>query len=165
MGFGKLLNIAGNNLGQKIGEGYAKQGKSWDEISSMPSSGSGFMSDAISSGAKTGYDNYMSNNRSNSNTGSASNMIQSPGGSGSGLAASAVGTAQQPTFTPGVQNPAADSAQFGNRTNGLGVMVNSMGFSNGQQGLASSGINQPWSPYGVPNGTNEYSIMDGVKLI
>ena len=100
MGFGKLLNIAGNNLGQKIGEGYAKQGKSWDEISSMPSSGSGFMSDAISSGAKTGYDNYMANNKPTSVSTSSGNMIQSSGGSDgglatSGLATSAVGTGSE----------------------------------------------------------------------
>ena len=87
-----MINESGNRLGTAIGEGYAKQGKSWDEIASMPSSGSGPGKNAISSGVKTGYDNYMTNNKPASVSTSSANMIQSPGGSDGGLAASAVGT-------------------------------------------------------------------------
>lgn len=87
-----MINESGNRIGTKIGEGYAEQGKSWDEIANMPSSGEGMMSDAISSGVKTGYDNYMTNNKPASVSTSSANMIQSPGGSDGGLAASAVGT-------------------------------------------------------------------------
>ena len=107
--------------------------------------------------------NYMANNKPASVSTSSANMIQSPGGSAGGLAASAGGTAPQPTSAPGAQNPVADSTGFGSSANGLGGV-----FNNGQ-GLASSGIIQPWaqyqSQYGVSDGTNEYSIMDGVKLI
>ena len=85
-----MINESGNRLGTAIGEGYAKQGKSWDEVVNMPSSGSGMMSDAIRSGTKTGYDNYMTNNKPASVSTSSANMIQSPGGSDGGLAASAV---------------------------------------------------------------------------
>ena len=54
-----LVKKTFDNLGQKIGEGYAKQGKSWDEVVNMPSSGSGLGKALINSSAKTGYDNYM----------------------------------------------------------------------------------------------------------
>ena len=87
-----MINGSGNRLGTAIGEGYAKQGKSLDEIASMPSSGDGMMSDDIRSGAKTGYDNYMTSNKPASVSTSSANMIQSPGGSDGGLAASAAGT-------------------------------------------------------------------------
>ena len=87
-----VLDNKFKEIGAAIGEGYAKQGKSWDEIASMPSSGGGMMSDAISSSAKTGYDNYMTNNKPASASTSSANMIQSPGGSEGGLAASAVDT-------------------------------------------------------------------------
>ena len=154
---------AAQRAGISIGESYAKQGKSWEEIESMPSSGSGPFSGNLRSGVKTGYDNYMTNNKPASVSTSSANMIQSPGGSAGGLAASVFGTAPQPTSAPGAQNPVADSTGFGSSANGLGGV-----FNNGQ-GLASSGIIQPWaqyqSQYGVPNGTNEYNIMDGVKLI
>lgn len=77
-------------MGQKIGEGYAKQGKSWDEVVNMPSSGSGPGKAIIISSAKTGYDNYMTNNQPASVSTSSANMIQSLGGSEGGLAANAV---------------------------------------------------------------------------
>ena len=54
-----LVSKTFDNIGQKIGEGYAKQGKSWDEVVNMPSSGSGLGKAIINSSAKTGYDNYM----------------------------------------------------------------------------------------------------------
>ena len=54
-----LVSKTFDNLGQKIGEGNAKQGKSWDEVVNMPSSGSGLGKALINSSAKTGYDNYM----------------------------------------------------------------------------------------------------------
>ena len=87
------MGISINKLGANIGEWYAKQGKSLGEIESMPSSGgyAGFSAD-IRSGTKTGYDNYMTSNKPASVSTSSANMIQSPGGSEGGLAASAVGT-------------------------------------------------------------------------
>ena len=78
-----------------------------------------------------------------------------------GLASSSL----QPTLKSGLDNPAADSTQFGDRTNGLGVMNNGMRFNNGQQGLAAYGLTQPGTIGGVPDGTNGYTIMNGVKLI
>ena len=89
------MNVLDNKfkeIGQRIGEGYAKQGKSWDEVESMPSSGSGPGKNAMHSGVKTGYDNYMTNNKPASVSTSSANMIQSPGSSDGGLASSAVGT-------------------------------------------------------------------------
>lgn len=77
-------------VGQKIGESYAKQGKSWDEVVNMPSWGSGFGKAIINNSAKTGYDNYMTNNKPASVSTSSANMIQSLGGSEGGLAANAV---------------------------------------------------------------------------
>ena len=62
------MNVLDNKfkeIGQRIGEGYAKQGKSWDEVESMPSSGSGPGKNAMHSGAKTGYDNYMAGTTGN----------------------------------------------------------------------------------------------------
>ena len=78
-----------------------------------------------------------------------------------GLASSSL----QPTLKSGLDNPAADSSMFGDRTNGLGVMNNGMRFNNGQQGLAAYGLTQPGTIGGVPDGTNGYNIMNGVKLI
>ena len=87
-----LVKKTFDNLGQKIGEGYAKQGKTWDEVVNMPSNGSGLGKVLINSSAKTAYDNYMTNNKPASVSTSSANMIQSPGGSDGGLASSAVGT-------------------------------------------------------------------------
>ena len=82
-----------------------------------------------------------------------SNMIQSPGGSEGGLAASAVDTTPQPTLTSGIQNPVANSAMFGNRTNGSGMM----------EGLAGSGLrNRIQNNQGMQN---QYGIIGGAILI
>ena len=92
------MNVLDNKfkeIGAAIGEGYAKQGKSWDEVESMPSSGSGPGKNAMHSSAKTSYDNYMTNNKPTSVSTSSANMIQSPGGSDGGLAASAAGTGSE----------------------------------------------------------------------
>ena len=111
-----MINESGNRLGTAIGEGYAKQGKSWDEVVNMPSSGSGLGKALINSSAKTGYDNYMAGTTgsqyggtiekaTNSVLDNSTNMFikqsqqqgdilgtKSPGGSEGGLAASAVDT-------------------------------------------------------------------------
>ena len=86
--------------------------------------------------------------------GTASNMIQSPGGSEvGGLAASAVDTTPQPTLTSGIQNPIANNAMFGNRTNGSGV----------SEGLAGSGFgNRFQNNQGMQN---QYGIIGGAKII
>lgn len=60
-----LVSKMFDSIGQKIGEGYAKQGKSWDEVVNMPSSGSGLGKALINSSAKTGYDNYMAGRTGN----------------------------------------------------------------------------------------------------
>lgn len=85
--------------------------------------------------------------------GSSSGMIQSPGGSEGGLAASAVDTTPQLTLTSGIQNPVANSAMFGNRTNGSGMM----------EGLAGSGLrNRIQNNQGMQN---QYGIIGGAILI
>lgn len=137
-------------VGTLIGEGYAKQGLSWDKVSSMPSIGDGPGRNTMRAGVKTGYDNYMANNPQS--IGSA-NMIQSPGGSG-GLAASAVKLTSQPTLMSGIQNTAANSAMFGNRTNGLGESR-----FGAQQGLAASSLPQQG------NQQNEYQILGAPRII
>ena len=91
--------------GISIGEGYAKQGLSWDEVSNMPSSGNGPGRDSMLAGAKIGYDNYMANK---SQSIGSDNMINSLGGSG-GLAASAVKPTSQPALTSEIQNTAANN--------------------------------------------------------
>ena len=79
--------------------------------------------------------------------GTASNMLQNP--DGSGLASSSGGQ----TLTSGIQNPVANSAMFGNRANGSGMM----------KGLAGSGlINNIQNNQGMQN---QYEIIDGAKLI
>lgn len=85
--------------------------------------------------------------------GTVFNMLQRPGGSEGGLAASAVDTTPQPTLTSGIQNPIADNAMFGNRTNGSGVM----------EGLAGSGFgNRFQNNQGMQN---QYGIIGGAKVI
>ena len=79
--------------------------------------------------------------------GTVSNTLQNP--DGSGLASSSVGH----TFTSGVQNPIGDSAMFGNKTNGSGMV----------EGLAGSGlINKIQNNQGMQK---QYEIIDGAKLI
>lgn len=105
-----LVSKMFDNIGQKIGEGYAKQGKSWDEVVNRYSSGSGLGKALINSSAKTGYDNYMAGRTGNQYGGiieKATNSVldnstdmsikqfkqtQPQGGSDGGLAASEVGT-------------------------------------------------------------------------
>lgn len=77
----------------------------------------------------------------------ASNTLQNP--DGSGLASSSVGQ----TFTSGIQNPIVDSAMFGNRTNGSGMV----------EGLAGSGLrNRIQNNQGMQN---QYGIIGGAILI
>lgn len=85
---------------------------------------------------------------------SSSAMIHKSGTSGdSGLAASAVDTTPQPTLTSGIQNPVANSAMFGNRANGSGMM----------EGLAGSGLrNRIQNNQGMQN---QYGIIGGAILI
>lgn len=79
--------------------------------------------------------------------GTASSMLQKP--DGSGLASSTIGQ----TFTSGIQNPIVDSAMFGNRTNGSGMV----------EGLAGSGLrNRIQNNQGMQK---QYEIIDGAKLI
>ena len=131
--------------GTAIGEHYAKQGTSWDEVQKLPSSG-GFGSGYMSGFAKTGYDNYMAQQAPAS---TPSNMIQKSGTIGeSGLAASGIDQVAQPTLTSGIQNSAADSNMFGNMTNGLGEN------RFGAVGLAASGNQQ-----------NGYQILGAPRII
>ena len=153
MGFGNMFKDLGTSLGQKIGAGYAEQGKSWGEVSSMPSSGEGMMSGSIRSGVKTGYDNYMANHKPASVSTSSANMLQTPSVSEGGLAAIAGGSAHQPTLSSGEQNPTADSTQFGKLTNGLGVI----------NGLAGSSFRDNFqNDQGIQN---QYGIIGGARLI
>lgn len=77
----------------------------------------------------------------------ASSMLQNP--DGSGLASSSGGQ----TLTSGIQNPVANSAMFGNRTNGSGMM----------EGLAGSGLrNRIQNNQGMQN---QYGIIGGAILI
>lgn len=79
--------------------------------------------------------------------GTASNMLQNP--DGSGLASSS----GRQAFTSGVQNPIVDSAMFGNKPNGLGMI----------EGLAGSGLrNRIQNNQGMQK---QYEIIDGAKLI
>ena len=145
---GNSFNRMGSGIGTDIGEGYAKQGKSWDEVASMPSSGSGPGKDAMHSSVKTGYDNYMAKNKPA--------MIQAPSVSDGGLAASTVGTTQQPTLMSDITNPVADSSVFGDRTNGSG-MVNGH-ITQGYGGLATMANGYIKAP-------GQYDVVGGAKLI
>ena len=142
------MNVLDNKfkeIGTAIGEGYAKQGKSWDEVANMPSSGSGPGKDVMYSSAKTAYDNYMTKNKLAPVSTSSANMIQSPSGSDGGLAASAVGSGSQ-----GLANMFADTRQ----------QVQA-GHVQGQQGLAEmlGNYRGMWQP----NGGNNYQIVGGVE--
>ena len=141
---GDGFNRMGREIGAAIGEGYAKQGKSWDEVASMPSSGSGPGKDAMHSSVKTGYDNYMAQNKPVVDNSIPITSDPSSSLSGNGLAASAL----QPTLTSGVQNSVADSSVFGNMTNGLGEN------RFGARGLAASGNQQ-----------NGYQILGAPRII
>ena len=152
-----LVSKMFDNIGQKIGEGYAKQGKSWDEVVNMPSSGSGLGKALINSSAKTGYDNYMAKNNPAPVSTSSANMLQTPSVSGGGLAESGSNTYTQPTLMSGITNPVADSSVFGNRTNGSG-MVNgyiTQGYNGGLAAMANGSIKAP----------GQYDVVGGAKLI
>ena len=150
------MNVLDNKfkeIGTAIGEGYAKQGKSWDEVESMPSSGSGPGKDAMYSSAKTAYDNYMTKNKTAPVSTSSANMIQSPAGSYGGLAGSAVGSGNQDRMF----NNSLDSLGQNNTgdiglSSGLGNMFTAQKYN----GLGNIGYN--------PRGNN-YNIIGGVELV
>ena len=108
----KNLNSSMEKAGISIGEGYAKQGLSWDEVSNMPSSGHGPGRDSMLAGAKIGYDNYMANNPQSTGSAVSANMIESLDRSG-GLTESAAKPTLQSAPMSGTQNTAANSAMFG----------------------------------------------------
>ena len=151
-----LVKKTFDNLGQKIGEGYAKQGKSWDEVVNMPSNGSGLGKVFINSSAKTAYDNYMTSNKPASASTSSANMIQSPGGSYGGLAGSAVG-AESMNANPMLNNSLGSLDQ--NNTGGIGL----------SSGLGNTLTTQKYNGLGNivgynPQGNN-YNIIGGVELV
>ena len=151
------MNVLDNKfkeIGTAIGEGYAKQGKSWDDVDSMPSSGSGPGKDAMYSSAKTAYDNYMTKNKSAPVSTSSANMIQSPGGSYGGLAGSAVGT-ESMNANPMLNNGLGSLGQ--NNTNDTGIS----GFGNMSTAQKSNGLGNIWDN---PQGNN-YNIIGGVELV
>ena len=160
-----MINESGNRIGTTIGEGYAKQGKSWDEVASMPSSGGGMMSDNIRSGVKTGYDNYMTNNKPASVSTSSANMIQSPGGSDGGLAESAVGTDSKYGRKPirGVAELAVSMANVLNKKQSQGGILDTQGIqpydsqSNAQSMNANPMLNNGLGSLGQ-NNTNDIGI-------
>ena len=152
------MNVLDNKfkeIGTAIGEGYAKQGKSWDEVDSMPSSGSGPGKDAMYSSAKTAYDNYMTKNKPAPVSTSSANMIQSPGGSYGGLAGSAVGT-ESMNANPMLNNGLGSLGQ--NNTNDTGIS----GFGNMSTAQKSNGLGNivGYNPQG-----NNYNIIGGVELV
>ena len=150
------MNVLDNKfkeIGTAIGEGYAKQGKSWDEVESMPSSGSGPGKDAMYSSAKTAYDNYMTKNKPAPVSTSSANMIQSPGGSYGGLAGSAVGAGSQDRM---LNNSLGSLDQ--NNTGGIGL---SSGLDNMFTAQKYNGLgNIRYNPQG-----NNYNIIGGVELV
>lgn len=150
------MNVLDNKfkeIGTAIGEGYAKQGKSWDEIESMPSSGSGPGKDAMYSSAKTAYDNYMTKNKSAPVSMSSANMIQSPAGSYGGLVGSAVGSGNQDRMF----NNSLDSLGQ-NNTGDIGL---SSGLGNMSTAQKYNGLgNIEYNPRG-----NNYNIIGGVELV
>ncbi len=150
------MNVLDNKfkeMGTAIGESYAKQGKSWDEVESMPSSGSGPGKDAMYSSAKTAYDNYMTKNKPAPVSTSSANMIQSPGGSYGGLAGSAVGSGSQDRM---LNNSLGSLDQ--NNTGGIGLSsgLGNMFTAQKYNGLGNIGYN--------PRGNN-YNIIGGVELV
>ena len=150
------MNVLDNKfkeIGTAIGEGYAKQGKSWDEVESMPSSGSGPGKDAMYSSAKTAYDNYMTKNKPAPVSTSSENMIQSPGGSYGGLAGSAVGAGSQDRM---LNNGLGSLDQNNTGDIGLSSGLGNMFTAQKYNGLGNIGYN--------PRGNN-YNIIGGVELV
>lgn len=131
MGFGNAFKKMGTSIGQKRGfSGY------------------------VSSGVKTGYDNYMANNKPASVSTSSANMLQSPSVSeDGGLAASAIDTTPQQTLTSGIQNPVTNSTVFGNMVNGLGGLAGLAGSKFDKMAQYNQGMQ------------NQYGIIDGAQLI
>ena len=169
---GNVFNRMGSKIGTAIGENYAKQGKSWDEVASMPSSGSGPGKDAMYSSAKTAYDNYMTKNKSAPVSTSSANMIQSPGGYDGGLASTAGklpdGGGQ---FAPQAQaQPQSEPSKYVN--NGLASMFSSVGKNPQGIGLTAQQrqVQQPMVVGGYknmwqPNMGADYQVIGGVGNI
>ena len=157
-----MFNRLGSKLGTSIGESYAKQGKSWDEVASMPSSGSGPGKDAMHSSVKTGYDNYMAKNKPAPVSTSRANMIQSPGGYDGGLASTAGklpdGGGQ---FAPQAQPQnglASMSSSVGKNPQGIGLTAQQPQV---QQPMVVGGYKNMWQP----NMGANYQIIGGVGNI
>ena len=168
-----------DNLGQKIGEGYAKQGKSWDEVVNMPSSGSGLGKALINSSAKTGYDNYMAGttgsqygkvieeatNRvldSDLNTFKQFKQSQPQGdmlGTQSIQPYDSQSSAQSMNVNPMLNNSIGSLGSLGqNNTNDIGIS----GLGNMSMAQKSNGLGNivGYNPQG-----NNYNIIGGVELV
>ena len=170
-----LVSKTFDNLGQKIGEGYAKQGKSWDEVVNMPSSGSGLGKALINSSAKTGYDNYMTGTTGNqygkvveeatnrvldSDLNTFKQFKQSqPQGDMLGTQGikpyDSQSNAQSMNANPMLNNGLGSLGQ--NNTNDIGIS----GFGNMSTTQKSNGLgNIGYNPQG-----NNYNIIGGVELV
>ena len=160
---GNVFNQMGSKIGTAIGEGYAKQGKSWDEVASMPSSGSGPGKDAMHSSVKTGYDNYMAKNKPAPVSTSSANMIQSPGGYDGGLASTAGklpdGGGQ---FAPQAQ-PQSEPFKYVN--NGLASMSSPVGKNPQQPQLQQPMVVDGYKNMWQPNMGANYQVIGGVGNI
>lgn len=169
-----LISKTFDNLGQKIGEGYAKQGKSWDEVVNMPSSGSGLGKALINSSAKTGYDNYMAgttgsqysgviekatNSFLDNNTNMFIKQSQSQGdilGTQGIQPYDSQSSAQSMNVNPMLNNSIGSLGQ--NNTGGIGL---SSGLGNMFTTQKSNGLgNIGYNPQG-----NNYNIIGGVELV
>ena len=170
-----LVKKTFDNLGQKIGEGYAKQGKSWDEVVNMPSSGSGLGKALINSSAKTGYDNYMAGTTGSQYSGTiekATNSVldnstdmfvkQSQqqgdilGTQGDIQPYDSQSNAQSTNANPMLNNGLGSLGQ--NNTNDTGIS----GFGNMSTAQKSNGLGNivGYNPQG-----NNYNIIGGVELV
>ena len=163
---GNVFNQMGSKIGTAIGENYAKQGKSWDEVASMPSSGSGPGKDAMHSSVKTGYDNYMAKNKPAPVSTSSANMIQSPGGYDGGLASTAG------KLPDGGGQFASQAEPFKYVNNGLASMFSSVGKNPQGIGLTAQQpqVQQPMVVGGYknmwqPNMVADYQVIGGVGNI
>ena len=175
-----LVSKTFNSIGQKIGEGYAKQGKSWDEVVNMPSSGSGLGKALINSSAKTGYDNYMAGRTGNQYGGiieKATNSVldnstdmsikqfeqTQPQGDMLGTQGiqhyDSQSSAQSMNANPMLNNSIGSLGSLGkNNTNDIGIS----GFDNRFTTQKSNGLGNivGYNPQG-----NNYNIIGGVELI
>ena len=172
-----LVKKTFDNLGQKIGEGYAKQGKSWDEVVNMPSSGSGLGKALINSSAKTGYDNYMAGTTgsqyggtiekaTNSVLDNSTNMfIKQSQSQGDMLGTQGIkpydsqSSAQSMNVNPMLNNSIGSLGSLGqNNTNDIGIS----GFGNMSTTQKSNGLGNIIG--NNPQGNN-YNIIGGVELV